>query len=133
MAGMGAAPADVRRRTNEPRRGEWVDLEPLGTEDYLGEPDPEWPEHVLRLWAGWRADPVSSQFSQSDLVAVWEFAARYDKLKPSEQRLRMDGFGFTPKGKRDLRWRNPGQLVAPAKGRQAARTSSDRRSRLAAV
>jgi hypothetical protein len=50
---------------------------------------------------------VTSQYGPADLAAVRELARRYDTLAPAEQRLRMDGLGLTPKGKRDLRWRPP--------------------------
>ena len=108
MAGRGLAPKppEQRRRRNEPARGEWVDLEPLD-EPVLPEADDAWSGRVKRLWNAWRVSPESSQFSATDVQALWEFAAMFEQLKPNEQRLRMDSFGLTPKGKRDLRWRLP--------------------------
>jgi len=135
MAGRGAAPKDPSQRRNRtpPMRGEWVDLEPLDA-PILAPADPGWSEHVTELWNAWRSDPVTSQYSESDRAAVREFARRFDDLAPNEQRLRMDGFGLTPKGKRDLRWRVPGQQVAE-RDRQRTPSSGDsgRRSRLSVV
>jgi hypothetical protein len=61
------------------------------------------------LWNAWRLDPVSATFGPGDVVALQEFARLYDDLAPNEQRLRMDGFGLTPKGRRDLRLRLPSE------------------------
>jgi hypothetical protein len=106
MAGRGPAPkpAGQRRRRNQPLRGEWVDLEPLG-KPVLPAADRAWPDFVKALWNAWRQDPVTSQYGPADLAAVRELARQYVELAPNEQRLRMDGLGLTPKGKRDLRWR----------------------------
>jgi hypothetical protein len=81
-----------------------VDLEPL-EKAVLPVADRSWPAHVRVLWKAWREDPVTSQYSSSEVAAVRELARLYDELAPNEQRLRMDGLGLTPKGKRDLRWR----------------------------
>lgn len=114
---MGArhAPKDPaeRRRRNKPERGEWVDLTPLEA-PVLPEADPEWSPRVIRLWEAWRADPVSTQWGEADLAAVRELAEEWDCLKHTEQRLRMDGFGLTPKGKRDLRWRTVNEVATIA-------------------
>jgi hypothetical protein len=81
-----------------------VDLEPLG-KPVLPVADRAWPDFVKVLWNAWRQDPVTSQYGPADLAAVRELARQYVELAPNEQRLRMDGLGLTPKGKRDLRWR----------------------------
>lgn len=110
MAGRGAAPkpADQRRNRHAPQRGEWVDLEPL-KKPVLPPYDEAW--SVKRwMWDGWRRDPVTSQYAPADLMAVRELAEMFYELKPNEQRLRMDGLGLTPKGKRDLRWRTPNEV-----------------------
>jgi hypothetical protein len=53
--------------------------------------------------------------------------------RPNEVRLRMDGLGLTPKGKRDLRYRvDPAGEPEPAP-RRAPTSSSKRRSRLSDV
>ncbi len=107
MAGRGAAPkpAGQRRRRNEPMRGEWVDLEPL-KKPVLPRYEKSWQVKDW-MWEGWRKDPVTSQYTDADLVAIRELAERFYDLKDNEQRLRMDELGLTPKGKRDLRWRPP--------------------------
>ena len=132
MAGTGPAPKfpEERRNRHTPQRGEWVDLKPLES-PVLDAADPDWPEHVQALWEAWRSDPVTAEYSVSDLAAVRELARRYDDLKPNEQRLRMDGLGLTPKGKRDLRWRivaAPGEQPKP----RASRTKA-KRAHLTAV
>jgi hypothetical protein len=110
------APKDPgqRRRYNQPARGEWVDLEPL-EKPVLPAAEEEWSDAAKRLWAAWRQDPVTSQYGEADQAAVYELARLYDDLAPNEQRLRMDGLGLTPKGKRDLRWRTPAEVEAAAK------------------
>lgn len=112
MAGRGPAPKDPghRRRYNQPARSEWVDLEPL-ERPVLPPAKRQWPSHVKALWEAWRSDSVTSQYGPADLAAVFELARAYDDLKPNEQRLRMDGLGLTPKGKRDLRWRTPAEVA----------------------
>ena len=106
MAGRGPAPkpASQRRRRNEPMRGEWVDLAPLSKP--VLEPAPaEWPPEAQSLWNAWREDPVTATYSPADLLALKQLCLRFGELQDSEQRLRMDGLGLTPKGKRDLRLR----------------------------
>ena len=119
MAGRGPAPkpAGQRRRRNVPLRGEWVDLEPL-RKPVLPKADPEWSVRAKEAWAAWRADPVTARYGPSDLFAVRELARLIsdDETAAAELRLRMDGLGLTPKGKRDLRWRLPeagGEADAP--------------------
>jgi hypothetical protein len=131
MSGIGPAPAETRRRRNEPARGEWVDLAPLEG-PVLEAADPSWPDHVRRLWEAWRLDPVTAQYSSSEVAAVWELARCYDDLKPAEQRLRADGLGLTAKGKRDLRWRIGGEVAVAPKVRRS-QASSSRQKRLSVV
>lgn len=114
MAGRGRAPAENRRRRNVPMRGEWVDLEPLEApvlpELPEGEWRPDWTPETVELWEAWRADPVTAQWSPSDVAfAVETIMLRNEKglAAANEVRLRMDSLGLTPKGKRDLRWRLP--------------------------
>lgn len=102
MAGRGPAPKDERRRRNEPARGEWVELAPL-RKPVLPPAKRGWSARVKRLWKAWRDDPVTSQYTSADVAAAWELADLFETIPFSEQRLRMDGLGLTPKGKRDLR------------------------------
>jgi hypothetical protein len=123
MAGRGPAPkpAGQRRTRHQPQRGEWVDLEPLN-KPVLPPVDKDWPDHVRSLWEAWRSDPVTSQYGIADVAAVVELARQYDDLAPNEQRLRMDGLGLTPKGKRDLRWRTPAEVATAEKSHLASVT-----------
>lgn len=142
MAGHGPAPAETRRRRNEPARGEWVDLEPLKAPvlpdlDELGAPGPDggWRDATRRTWEAWRSDPVTAQWSPSDVAHAMDTIALHNAMSSSsanEVRLRMDGLGLTPKGKRDLRWR----IAEPvdAKPKRAARgKGGSRRARLSVV
>lgn len=114
MAGRGQAPklASERRRRNTPARGEWVDLPPL-SEPVLPVADHTWSATAKALWAAWREDPVSQTWGPADIAALRELARLYDDLGANEQRLRMDGFGLTPKGRRDLRLRLPSEQDLP--------------------
>ena len=109
--GRGPAPKDpgARRRRNVPERGEWRDLVALD-EPVLGEAGEGWCGQARVLWEAWRVDPVSGTWLESDRVAAWLLAECWEGLAPSEQRLRMDGLGLTPKGKRDLRLRVPAEV-----------------------
>lgn len=112
----GPAPKPKHRRVgrSEPLRGEWIDLEPID-KPVLPAADPDWTEHVKFLWSWWEQDPVTTQYGPADVAAILELAYCFDDLQPSEQRLRMDSLGLTPKGKRDLRWRTPAEVATIAK------------------
>ena len=110
MPGPAPKPREQRRRYNQPARSEWVDLEPLA-KPVLPPAERDWSESARALWNALRKDPVSTQYGPVDIQALREFMARYENLQPNEQRLRMDEFGMTPKGKRDLRWRTPAEVA----------------------
>lgn len=139
MAGNGPAPADTRRRRNEPARGEWVDLAPL-EESVLPElpelaDDENWRLQTIATWAAWSRDPVTALWSPADIAHALDTILLHNQMTASsanEVRLRMDGLGLTPKGKRDLRWRIGEAPEEPSRPR-AARASSKRRSRLSVV
>jgi hypothetical protein len=110
----GPTPKDrsARRRRNVPNGGEWIDLLPLEKPvlEELG--DDEWSTRARESWEAWREDPATSQWSPADI----SFAAdtlrlvELNERDPScslaaEIRLRLDGLGLTPKGRRNLRWR----------------------------
>lgn len=137
MAGRGPAPAETRRRSNEPARGEWVDLQPLEAPILPVSPgidDP--PGATIVLWEAWRADPVTAEWSPADIAYALETIRLHafdEKGKyVNEVRLRMDGLGLTPKGKRDLRWRIARVSSEPAQ-RSTSRKASSRRARLSVV
>jgi hypothetical protein len=60
---------------------------------------------VKRLWKAWRQDPVTQMYGSSDLAAIYDLADQFERIKESEQRLRMESLGLTPKGRQDRRWR----------------------------
>jgi hypothetical protein len=113
VAGRGPAPKlpGQRRRHGAPARGEWVDLAPL-TQPVLGPPDRDWPENGRRAWRAWRRDSVTTQWTPADVHYAKELARRFDVLKPNEVRLRMDGLGLTPIGRRNLRLRSAADVPA---------------------
>lgn len=135
MAGTGPAPKDAsqRRRRNEPARGEWVDLEPLSTPVLPELPDGEWSPITVMTWAAWRCDPVTAQWSPSDVAYALDTIRLYEQMTASsanEVRIRMDGLGLTPKGKRDLRWRIPPAAdVVPIESARPERKSAAERMR----
>jgi hypothetical protein len=123
-----------RRRYNQPARGEWVDLEPLEA-PILREYDPEWATRVVvtddgveevpsgvrrEMWEAWRQDPVTSQYSAADIAAIEELASRFYLLSYADQDRRMNALGLTPKGRRDLRWRNPVEAQSMKKAEERA-------------
>lgn len=140
MAGRGPAPAENRRRRNEPARGEWVDLPPLERPVLPELPErtdgEAWSGRAVTLWAAWRADPVTQVWSPADIAYALDTIALYEAAadsKPNEVRLRMDGLGLTPKGKRDLRYRVASAPVEQQSVKRPAKKSSSRRARLSVV
>lgn len=131
----GPAPKDAsqRRRRNEPARGEWVDLEPLSAPVLPELPEGEWSPITVMTWAAWRQDPVTAQWSSSDVAYALDTIRLYEQMTPSsanEVRIRMDGLGLTPKGKRDLRWRIPASAeVVPLEAARPQRKSAAERMR----
>jgi hypothetical protein len=121
--GPAPKPKNQRRRTNEPARGEWVDLRPLEKPILppLGRREGGWSPKTKRMWAAWRHDPVTAQWSVADVAYAHDTIERFELgAPPNELRLRMDGLGLTPKGKRDLRWRPPvGEVAKSARPRSA--------------
>lgn len=115
----GPPPKDpgARRRRNAPARGEWVDLDPLPAPILDPLPDLEgeaWSPNTFAMWEAWRADPVTAFWTPADLAYAMDTIMLHQAMTPSnanEIRLRMDGLGLTPKGKRDLRYRVPEQVA----------------------
>lgn len=147
MAGTGPAPklADERRRRNEPARGEWTELPPLAEPVIAARPPARakgtgpWSKRTLAAWRSWRADPVGAIWGPAERDAIIDLAYLHHewcsgKLQLSaELRLRMDGLGLTPKGKRDLRLRVVEALDDKRPPKRQPPTSSERRARLSVV
>ena len=135
----GPVPQNSRRRRNIPARGEWIDLPPLERPVLPELPErgdgEAWSAMTQATWEAWRRDPVTAQYSPADIAYALDAIRLYDRMTPrsaNEVRLRMDGLGLTPKGKRDLRWRvveEPGEVVPL---RAVDSRSADRRRRLSA-
>src|SRR2546430_3352284 len=118
-AGMTPGPPpkgpEHRRRRNVPAGGEWVDLHPL--DEPVLQPLPRrekgaWSARARETWETWRGDPATAQWTAADTHYALATLRLIDlnELEPrtslaSEIRLRLDGLGLTPKGKRNLRWR----------------------------
>lgn len=142
MAGHGPPPAENRRRRNEPARGDWVELDPL-TETILPDlpkrlkKEGNWSARTIAAWRAWQKDPVTQMWSESDIAYAQDTILLHDRMTPSiakEVRLRMDGLGLTPKGKRDHRWKVAVPEAEPVKAsRQKSKSSSKRRARLSVV
>lgn len=142
----GPAPKDpaLRRRSNEPARGEWVDLPPLARPvlpklPARGRGAGRWSARSAAAWEAWRQDPVTSQWGASEIAQAVDLLYLHDAMVTgggygaNEVRIRMDGLGLTPKGKRDLRYRvaAPAEVADLAQKREQRQTSS--RERLRAV
>jgi hypothetical protein len=115
MAGRGPAPKlpGERRRHGAPARGEWTDL-PVLTEPVLPAADRSWGANARRAWNAWRRDSVTAMWSPADVHYAKELARLYDDLAPGEQRLRLDGLGLSPVGRRNLRWRSATEVPVVA-------------------
>lgn len=139
MAGRGPAPAEKRRRQNEPARGEWVDLPPLEGPvlPELPEIEDGWRFDTIAAWEAWRSDPVTSQYSPADIAYALDTIKLHQAMTPqsaTEVRLRMDALGLTPKGKRDLRWRVAEEAEPQRRPAQSSHKAGDaRRGRLSLV
>lgn len=168
MAANAPKEKEQRRRSAPPTRGEWVDLVELDhavipelpenpqkwapgmtraiwkEDEFAPELLETWSVMTRTMWESWREDPVTSQWSPSDITYAMETILIREKLgndssKLNEIRLRMDSLGLTPKGKRDLRWRNPHQLTGEEtteeakEKRKASAAANDRRARLSIV
>ncbi len=143
MAGNGPAPADQRRRSPAPARGEWVGLDPLDAPVLPDLPEIEggWRAGTAATWEAWREDPVTGQYSPADIAYALDTILLHNAMTPTsanEVRLRMDALGLTPKGKRDLRWYIKGdddgdsEVKPKGKGRKKSK-KSERRGRLSVV
>ena len=127
----------ARRRRNAPAGGEWVDPPPLDKPVLQALPprsgEGDWSKWARDVWESWRQDAATAQWTSADVHYALDTLTLIDACacKPrtafaAEIRLRMDGLGLTPKGRRNLRWRlvAAGELVE-----HAAAVTSERRDR----
>ncbi len=145
----GPPPKDswARRRANAPAGGEWVELVPLDHPVLPALPRRSkaeggaWSPWARKTWEAWRADPATGQFSAADvqyaldtLFLIDHFGGAPSASLAAEIRLRTDGLGLSPKGKRNLRWRlsEPAEVV-PLRSGPVDRHADKRRRRLMAV
>ena len=114
----GPPPKDqsTRRRRNPPSRGEWTPIPSASDRPVPRIPtrprgEGAWTVGTRRAWVGWWTDGSSLTWSAADFESVVMLAYLWQKVEDgnlrlaSEVRLRMDGLGLSPKGKRDLRLR----------------------------
>ena len=139
MAGIGPAPAEHRRRNNEPARGDWIYLDPSAPTELPELPaDCEWSDRAVEAWGMWRDDPASSVYSTADVSFALDTIRLYNEgmtaSMAKEVRMRMTDLGLTPEGKRKLRYRlsESGGVVDHVPSGRRSR-SSGRRSRLSVV
>lgn len=146
MAGRGPAPAETRRRSNAPARGDWVYLPPLEKPVLPALPKRAkatgtWSARTRAAWAAWRTDRVTGEYSPADIQAAIDLAYLYEEWVrgadvAAEIRQRQDRLGLNPKGKRDLRWKVAsagGDDPDPDKPSPTRRSSAGRRGRLSVV
>lgn len=139
---------DERRRRAAPARGEWIDLPAIEHGEFLpalpakDHEGLDWEDRTIEMWEAWRADPVTQMWSPADKAYAMETIRLYDRQTTKTQsdiRIRMDGLGLTPKGKRDLRYRCEAETRlnegtdSKQQRRQVQSRSDSRRARLAAV
>lgn len=150
MAGQGRPPKPPEQRINrvKPKRGEWVDLEPLDKPvlPALPKRSPKtgsWSARSRSAWKAWRADPVTGEYSEADVQAALDLIFIYEDwvregtaALAAEVRQRQDRLGLNPKGKRDLRWRigqGDSEREKASHGARRHQSRTARRSRLELV
>jgi hypothetical protein len=116
MAGKGPAPKDPadRRRRNKPAGGEWAS--PPGEGWRYGE-IPKAPTGLKpasrRAWRTWFCAWFAAWWTPDDLPGLETVILLFDQVqrgeyhRAAELRLEMDGYGITPKGQQQLRWKRP--------------------------
>ena len=118
MAGRGRAPKpqNERRNKSKPQRGDWQELTaPLSKPPALptrGKGRGVWSARTKRAWRAWWTDPVSGQWSPSDIELAEHLADCMEEWvrepiagRASEIRQLRDVLGLTPKGRQDRRWK----------------------------
>ena len=142
MAGRGPAPKPIgeRRNRNKKERGDWREIStPVDKVPQMpnrGSGRGAWSARTKRAWTAWWSDPVSSQWSPSDIELVEHLADVMEEWvrdpetagRAGEVRQLRDVLGLTPKGRQDRRWKiaEPAEVVDMPKG-----SASERMEKLA--
>jgi hypothetical protein len=127
MAGRGPAPADDRRRANEPERGEWQPTPGVGWQHGELPPCPARGASAVETWTTWLTAWFAAHWTPADLpnlrlaIKLWARAdgGKATGAERSELRHLMDDLGITRSGQQDRRWKPP-EAVHPAPARAAA-------------
>ncbi len=134
MAGHGAPPAEVRRRTNAPIRGEWQPSAASGWQHGDIPPCPSRSRLARATWSAWMGSWFAAHWAPEDLpnlliiIRLWarSAAGTASGAERSEMRQLMDSYGITLKGQQDRRWQAPRADAAPVaqpEGEPATRPS----------
>ncbi len=115
MAGRGPAPAEQRRRANEPERGEWQAAPGAGWQHGVVPRCPVRSGEALDAWATWFGAWFAAHWGPEDLpnlrlvIRLWAKCASGKAIGSERTELRqlMDSYGITPKGQQDRRWQAP--------------------------
>lgn len=133
MAGTGPAPAEQRRRANEPERGDWKSLQ---LEGWQHEPVPACPvrgRFAAETWTTWMRSWVAAHWGPADLPNLRLAIACWSKIQSGAASreehalyLRLaDDLGLTRKGQQDRRWQQP--VLAEGQERPHLRVMGSRR------
>jgi hypothetical protein len=127
VPGRGRTPKDPAQRinTNALRRGEIQVAESVG---WQHGPRPAPPAGMLpaseEAWNIWMGAWFASFWTPADVPGLRVLVRLYDEVlrgrfqRAGELRLWMDGYGITPKGQQDRRWRPPVEGdTAPSRAR----------------
>ena len=113
MAGRGPAPDPDRLRSGAPSRGEWQPSPDGGWQHDLPEPPVGISPAAVEVWGCWFRAWWAGNWTPDDVPALlfvirlWDRVNRGDVKRAGELRQWMDGYGLTPKGQMDRRWRRP--------------------------
>ena len=113
MAGRGPAPDPNRLRSGTPTRGDWTPSPDGGWQHDIPAPPPGISPAAVEVWDGWFRAWWAGNWTPDDVPALlfvirlWDRVNRGDVKRAGELRQWMDGYGLTPKGQMDRRWRRP--------------------------
>lgn len=116
MAGRGPAPAQNRRRPNEPERGDWQASTAIGWQHGdIPKPPTGLRPGSRETWAVWFAAWFAGHWTPDDLPMLRQIIKLYDKVERDDAssaeltqfRQLIDSYGVTPKGQQERRWSPP--------------------------